>query len=211
MIIFNEVLSGRRLILVLGATLVFGFIQPLLAEGVDWESLSATQQETLAGVKSRWNSLPPERQEHMLRGAERWQEMTPAQREQTKARMQQWRDMSPEKKARVRENLARFRNLPPEEQAQLRQRMNRFRALPPEKRKAMRERWRNMTPEQWAEARANFQSARRSPDGGVAGKLSPGGLPEAWHRASPEERHRFREQINRPERGQAEGRSRDRR
>lgn len=102
-----------------------------------WKQLSAAQREQLiAPVRERWNA-EPERRARMLEHAQRWQQMTPDQRRQARHGMQRWEHLNPEQRNQMRALFERMR------------------ALDPEQRRALKQRWRQMTPEQqraWVEA-----------------------------------------------------------
>lgn len=102
-----------------------------------WEQLSAAQREQLiAPVRERWNA-EPEQRARMLQHAQRWRQMTPEQRRG------------------ARHGMRRFEHLSTEQRAQMRALFERTRGLPPQQREALKQKWRQMTPEQrraWAQA-----------------------------------------------------------
>lgn len=103
-----------------------------------WDQLTPAQRDQLlAPMRDRWEHADPAERRRMLDHAGRWQAMTPAQREHARQGMHHWKRLSPEKREEARALYGRLRTLPEAERA------------------AMRERWRQMTPEQrrqWAEA-----------------------------------------------------------
>lgn len=107
--------------------------QPTPASLPAWEQLTPAQREQLiAPIRERWNSEPEQRQ-RMLERAQRWKQMTPEQRDRAHRGMKHWEHMSPEQRDQMRALYAKMRTLPPAE------------------RQALKERWRQMTPEQRSE------------------------------------------------------------
>lgn len=102
-----------------------------------WDQLSTAQREQLiAPVRERWNA-EPEQRTRMLHHAQRWQQMTPEQRREARHGMQRWEHLNPEQRTQMRALFERMRGLDPEQ------------------RRALRQRWKQMTPEQqraWVEA-----------------------------------------------------------
>lgn len=111
-----------------------------------WEQLSAAQREQLiAPVRERWNAEPA-RRARMLQHAQRWQQLSPDQRRE------------------ARHGLQRWEHLNPEQRHQMRALFERMRALDPQQRRALKQRWRQMTPEQQrAWVKANPPTARPLP------------------------------------------------
>lgn len=107
------------------------------ADGVDWESLSPQQQETLAPMRENWRELPPNRQERLRQGAERWNSLPPEQRNRLQDRMHRYDNLSPDEKGRIKERMREYRQLSPEERNELRER---WRDVPPEQKERIRER-----------------------------------------------------------------------
>jgi hypothetical protein len=98
-----------------------------------WEQLTPAQREQLiAPIRERWNS-EPEQRHRMLERAQRWKQLTPEQRERAHRGMKRWEHMNPEQRDQMRALYGKMRTLPPAE------------------RQALKERWRQMTPEQRAE------------------------------------------------------------
>lgn len=101
-----------------------------------WDQLSPAQRDQLiAPVRERWNSADAQARERMLDHARRWQAMTPAERAQARHGMHSWK------------------HLPPEQREEARALYSRLRTLPDAERDALRNRWKQMTPEQrrrWA-------------------------------------------------------------
>lgn len=125
-------------LLVLGALVMLGLLtaapafaaNPPAAPLPAWEQLSPAQREQLiAPVRQRWNAEPAQRQ-HMLERARRWQQMTPEQRKHARHGMHRWERLDPAQREQMR---ALFENM---------------RGLPPEQRAALKQRWKQMTPEQ---------------------------------------------------------------
>jgi hypothetical protein len=114
------------------------------ADGVNWESLSPQQQETLAPMKDDWRELPPNRQERLRQGAERWNSLPPEQRNRLQDRMHRYDNMSREEKARIKERMREFKQLPPSEREALR---DRWKNMPPDQKERMRERLHDVSPE----------------------------------------------------------------
>lgn len=101
-----------------------------------WDQLTAAQRDQLiAPVRDRWNSADAQARERMLEHARRWQTMTPAERAQARHGMHSWK------------------HLPPEQREEARALYSKLRTLPDAERDALRDRWKQMTPEQrrrWA-------------------------------------------------------------
>lgn len=102
-----------------------------------WDQLNDAQREQLiAPVRERWNA-EPEQRARMLQHAQRWRQMTPDQRRH------------------ARHGMQRFEHLSPEQRMQMRALFEQTRGLPPQQREALKQRWRQMTPEQrraWVQA-----------------------------------------------------------
>lgn len=102
-----------------------------------WDQLSTAQREQLiAPVRERWNAEPAQRA-RMLQHAQRWQQMTPGQRREARHGMQRWEHLNAEQRTQMRALFERMRGLDPEQ------------------RRALKQRWKQMTPEQqraWVEA-----------------------------------------------------------
>ena len=58
------------------------------------------------------------------------------------------KDMSPEQRLRLKERRKRFDSLAPEERQRLKETRKRFQQLPPEERQRLRQKWRNLSPEE---------------------------------------------------------------
>ncbi|ATD67046.1 MULTISPECIES: DUF3106 domain-containing protein [Luteimonas] len=101
-----------------------------------WDQLTPAQRDLLiAPVRERWNSADAPTRERMLENARRWEAMTPAERAQARHGMHSWK------------------HLPPEQREEVRALYNKLRTLPEADRQALRERWKEMSPEQrrrWA-------------------------------------------------------------
>ncbi|WP_310233047.1 DUF3106 domain-containing protein [Luteimonas terrae] len=101
-----------------------------------WDQLTPAQREQLIGpVRERWNGASAEERSRMLEHARRWQSMTPAERAEARHGMHSWKQ------------------LPPEQREEARALYTKLRTLPDAEREALRERWKQMTPEQrrrWA-------------------------------------------------------------
>jgi len=102
-----------------------------------WEQLSQAQREELvAPIRERWNREPAARA-RMLEHARRWKSMSPEERSRARRGMHRWEHMDTQKRAKARALFESMRHLPDAE------------------RRALRERWKQMTPEQrrqWIEA-----------------------------------------------------------
>ena len=103
-----------------------------------WDQLTPAQRDQLlAPLRDRWSQADADERRRMLEHARRWQAMTPAERENARHGMHHWK------------------RLPPEQREEARALYGKLRALPEAERAALRERWRQMTPEQrrqWAAA-----------------------------------------------------------
>jgi hypothetical protein len=103
----------------------------------NWDQLTPAQREQLiAPIRERWNNEPDQRQ-RMLERSQRWQQMTPEQRERAHRGVKRWEHMSPEQREQMRALYAKMRTLDPAE------------------RQALKDRWKQMTPEQrraWVQA-----------------------------------------------------------
>ena len=121
-----------------------------------WEQLTPAQREAIIAVlRDRWNDNPHERA-RMLQHAERWKAMSPEQRRSAKHGMDRWAGMKPEERQRMRALYEHARHLSPEERA------------------ALREKLKNMTPEQrraWMREQRELRQ-RRAP-GDVPGRAAP--------------------------------------
>src|SRR6476646_7882479 len=107
-----------------------------------------------------WRQLAPEeRQERLRNGARRWSEMTPEQKDVAKQNYQRWQQLPPEQQQRFRERLDHFRQLPTEEQQRLRGTQRWFQSLPAERRHELKERWKNLSPEERRRFRREMQDA----------------------------------------------------
>lgn len=118
------------------------------AQGIAWEDLSEAQRELLAPQQQNWSQLDPSRQEQIARGADRFLEMNRGDRAAARDRFQVWQGMTPEQRAAARERYQEFRRLPSGERAQLLDTYRRYRMMPPERRNELRQRFRQLTPEQ---------------------------------------------------------------
>src|SRR5688572_20130823 len=121
---------------------------PAGAQGVAWDDLSDAQQRLLAPHQQRWAELEPQRQQQIARGAERWLEMNRGDRAQAQDRFEIWRGMSDEQRAAARQRYQEFRRLPPDDRDRLIDTYRRSRIMPPERQNALRQRFRELTPEQ---------------------------------------------------------------
>jgi len=103
-----------------------------------WDQLLPAQRDQLlAPVRDRWQNADADERRKMLEHARRWQAMTPAERETARHGMHSWKRLPPEQREEARALYSKLRTLPDAERA------------------ALRERWRDMTPEQrrqWANA-----------------------------------------------------------
>ncbi|VXB91935.1 conserved exported hypothetical protein [Luteimonas sp. 9C] len=101
-----------------------------------WDQLTPAQRDQLIGpVRERWNGASAEERARILEHARRWQAMTPAERAEARHGMHSWKQ------------------LPPEQREEARALYTKLRTLPDAEREALRERWKQMTPEQrrrWA-------------------------------------------------------------
>ena len=101
-----------------------------------WDQLTPTQREQLIGpVRDRFNGASAEERGRMLEHARRWQTMSPAER------------------AEARDGMHSWKRLPPEQREEARALYSKLRSLPEVEREALRDRWKQMTPEQrrrWA-------------------------------------------------------------
>jgi len=101
-----------------------------------WDQLTPAQREQLIGpVRERWNGADAQERGRMLEHARRWQSMTPAERAEARHGMHSWKQ------------------LPPDQREEARALYSKLRTLPEAEREALRERWKQMTPEQrrrWA-------------------------------------------------------------
>ena len=96
-------------------------------EAIDWHTLPAETQETLAPVADRWHKIKPQQQHKLVRRA----------KEKTfKDRAERWKKLSPEQRQRIVKARERFKDMPPEE------------------RKELRKRWENMSEKEKREAKA---------------------------------------------------------
>ncbi len=116
---------------------------PLAAQTPDpapaaWDQLAPAQRDQLlAPLRERWEQADADERRRMLEHARRWQAMTPEERRNARHGLHSWKRLSPEKREEARALYARLSTLSDAE------------------RSALRERWRQMTPEQrrrWAEA-----------------------------------------------------------
>lgn len=95
-----------------------------------WEQLSQAQRDELTvPIRERWNRTPRERPQ-MLDRARRWQAMSAEQRSRAHHGMQRFERMDPEKREQARVMFEKMRDLPEAE------------------RRALRQRWKQMTPEE---------------------------------------------------------------
>ena len=103
-----------------------------------WDQLTPAQREQLlAPLRDRWSQADADERRRMLEHARRWQAMTPAERQNARHGMHHWKRLAPEQREEARALYGKLRALPESERA------------------ALRERWRQMTPEQrrqWATA-----------------------------------------------------------
>lgn len=102
--------------------------KPLLPTDIHFSSVknpsvSASQQTHCAEKKDHYKSDKKDWKNH-------YESMTPREREELKKRREY------------------FKSLPPEERQRIHQAREKFRNLPAEKREALKERWRNMSPEE---------------------------------------------------------------
>lgn len=98
-----------------------------------WEQLSQAQRDELtAPIRERWNRAPGERT-RMLERAKRWRAMSPEQRTRAHHGMQRFERMDPEKRDHAHAMFEKMRNLPEAERRVLRQRLKQ---MTPEERKA---------------------------------------------------------------------------
>ena len=58
------------------------------------------------------------------------------------------KEMTPEQRDRLKERRKRFESLPPEEKKRLKEARKKFRQLPPEERKKLKQKWRELSPEE---------------------------------------------------------------
>lgn len=120
-------------------SLVLGAASVAVAQSASppaWDQLTAAQRDQLTGpVRDRWNGADAQERERMLAHARRWQTMTPAERAEARHGMHSWK------------------HLPPRQREEARALYSKLRTLPEAERDALRERWKQMTPEQrqrWA-------------------------------------------------------------
>ena len=76
-------------------------------------------------------------------------------------RSSRWRDLPPERKQELQQRYEQFRRLPADEQQRIRQEYSRFRQLPEGERRVVKERWRQMTPDERKEYRRQLQDRGR--------------------------------------------------
>jgi CHASE3 domain sensor protein len=118
------------------------------SQPIPWQQLNQQDQQILQRFSDRWDELPADRQQRLLNGARQWANMNQEERQQAQQRFQQWRQLPPDQQQRLRERFQRFRQLPPEQREAIRNARQWFQTLPPERRKEMREKWRNMSPDE---------------------------------------------------------------
>jgi Protein of unknown function (DUF3106) len=70
-------------------------------------------------------------------------------------RHKRYEELSPEQRKKLRQRRDDFNALPQEEQERIHRARDKFRDMPPEKREKLKEKWRNMSPEERNRARKN--------------------------------------------------------
>ena len=153
-----------RAIVTLAALLLAG-LATADDNGVAWNSLAPEQQKVLARFQGDWSTLTPERQERLALGADRWVHMDAEQRSAAQQRFGQWRKLSDDRRELIRERYQLYKSLSPEEQKRIRENYQRFRELRQERRELLRERFRDMTPEQRQRLRDRLSDRRARPTG----------------------------------------------
>jgi hypothetical protein len=185
--------SGRLLALLCAS--VLACCSPALWAQTPWSALGEADRETLAPLAEKWEQLSPERQQQLLKGAQRWRDMPAEERSQAQQRFKEWQALPPERKQALRERYERFKQLPPEQQRRVREEFQRFRELPPEERQALKERFKNMSPEERRQQREALRNGARPGAGGDGeSQARREALRERRDQASPEEWQRMREQ-----------------
>ena len=86
---------------------------------------------------------------------------TLGQRRAAERRFTRWRSLSDERRQLVRERWAIYRDLSPEEQRRIRENFQRYRELRKERQQMLRERYRNMPPEQRQRVRDRLKDRPR--------------------------------------------------
>jgi len=128
--------ASRILVPTLLLSLLLGGAASAQSAPSAWDQLTPAQREQLIGpVRDRFNGVSVEERVRMLEHARRWQSMTPAER------------------AEARDGMHSWKRLPPEQREEARALYSKLRTLPEAEREALRERWKQMTPEQrrrWA-------------------------------------------------------------
>lgn len=111
-----------------------------------WDQLTPAQREQLISpIRERYNNASAEDRSRMLEHARRWQSMTPAERAEARKGMHSWK------------------RLPPEQREEARALYSKLRTLPEAEREALRDRWKQMTPEQRRRWAAENPAPPRSP------------------------------------------------
>jgi len=170
--------------------------------GARWDELTPVEQHLLKSYEDQWDRLPLERQQRLAHGARRWSGMTTEERDEARQNFQRWRQMTPEERDVMRQRFERFRRLPHEERASLRQAREWFRNLPPERRQRIRERWRNMGPEERREARREVRrEMQHDREGRIGAEPERGGIGRP-HRRFDQDTDRGMGRMPRQERGQ---------
>ena len=120
------------------------------AQGIAWEDLSDAQRHLLAPQAAALESTSTRRARSKSRAArERWLEMSRRDRAAGARSFSRLAGPDATSNARpIRERYQDFRRLPPDERAQLLDTYRRYRMMPPERRIELRQRFRELTPEQ---------------------------------------------------------------
>jgi len=150
---------NRKLALAIGYVALLA-LAPLRAWAVEWDSLSDAQRQVLQNYRGQWAQLSPEQQQRLALGAERWSSMAPDERRTMQQRFSTWQRLPPPRRAELLSRFEQFRKLSPEQQHELRARLQRFKSLPPERQRLLRERFRNLSPEQRRRALEQMQAPR---------------------------------------------------
>lgn len=108
--------------------------------GEYWESLTASQKESLAPLEDGWNELSAVQKRKWLEVADKAEKMSPEEKQRFQNHIRDWLNLTPEQRRMARQNFLGFMKLNPVKKTE---RWKEYQQLPEERKRALAEKARS--------------------------------------------------------------------